>query len=314
MGREVKRAIAPLPDRIVSVSRTAAPTVVPAAPRERGRELWFPMRSLSHALVLAALVIAALIAFSFVRLGGWTYYQTPLRVRGYLPVHRILRPSGRVGELFGIGGFAVMLLTLLYVIRKKLGGKSRLGSMKVWLEFHIFCGVVGPALITLHTSFKFNGVISVAYWAMVLVVLSGFVGRYLFVRIPKTIRGTELSLSEIEERAAELREALAGTGLPAQPLGKIHGFEQASAGRRLRWRRLRRELRQAGVDRDLVENAIALVRERDALLRRIANLSRTKKLFEMWHVFHRPLVYLMLAIAALHIGLAIYFGYSVPGR
>ena len=64
------------------------------------------------------------------------------------------------------------------------------GRMKTWLEVHVFCGIVGPVLVTFHTSFKFNGIVSVAYWSMVAVVLSGFVGRYLYVRIPRSIRGT----------------------------------------------------------------------------------------------------------------------------
>ena len=64
-------------------------------------------------------------------------------------------------------------------------GCANVGSMPLWLEVHIFCGIVGPVLVTFHTSFKFNGIISVAYWSMMAVMLSGFVGRYLYVRIPK---------------------------------------------------------------------------------------------------------------------------------
>ena len=95
---------------------------------------------------------------------------------------------------------------------------------------------------------------------------------------------------------------------------KLEGFEEAAKGRRPRWRRLRRDMRRAGVARGLADEAIGLVRERAMLLRRMAVLGRTKKLFELWHVFHNPLVYVMLGIAAVHISLAIYFGYSIPGR
>ena len=48
-------------------------------------------------------------------------------------------------------------------------------------------------------------------------------------------------------------------------------------------------------------------------MRRIAFLGRTRKLFELWHVLHKPLVYVMLAIAAVHVFVAVYFGYA-PGR
>lgn len=304
MGPEVIGAV---------VSAGRFPAASPSRPAPRSREAWFPMRALINVLVVAGVVIAGVYALVLGPLGGSSYYRAPLGVRGYTKWHPLLRPSGYVGEFFGIVGFVLMLLTMLYVIRKKLAAKSRLGSMKVWLEVHIFFGLVGPALITLHTAFKFNGIISVAYWSMVLVVLSGFVGRYLFVRIPKTIRGTEVSLSEIQERAAELGEDLAGVGLPPELLRRIEG-EEAAAGRRPRWRRLRRDVRRAGVDRGLADEAIRLVRERATLLRRMAMLGRTKKLFELWHVFHKPLVYLMLVIAAVHIGIAIYFGYSFPRR
>jgi hypothetical protein len=285
------------------------------------------MRALSHVLVLAFVVVAVVYAFVYLRAGGGAYYGIPLATRGYAPGHRLLRPAGRYGLLFGISGLALMLVTLLYTLRKKLKTLSRIGSLRIWLEIHIFCGIVGPALITLHTSFKFNGIISVAYWSMVLVVLSGFVGRYLFVRIPKTMRGAELSAGELEERAGEIRAQLAAEGLPpvqldqvetlAAPLSRTDSgaflgdvlFGELRAW--LRLRRLRRRLHAAGVAPDLVTQTVALAGERAALMRRIAFLGRTKKLFELWHVLHKPLVYVMLAIAALHVFVAVYFGYSL---
>ena len=62
-----------------------------------------------------------------------------------------------------------------------------------------------------------------------------------------------------------------------------------------------------------MKQTIALAGERAALMRRIAFLGRTKKLFELWHVLHKPLVYVMLVIATIHVVVAVYFGYS-PGR
>ena len=50
---------------------------------------------------------------------------------------------------------------------------------------------------------------------MVVVVLSGFVGRYLYVRIPKTLRGVELSAADLEARVAEIREPLDPRRTPA---------------------------------------------------------------------------------------------------
>ena len=232
-------------------------------------------------LVLASTTVIAIGAFVLFKLGGLNYYTTPLAARGALKAHKLLRPSGTAGILLGTGGASLMLLTLPYIIRKKIASLAKRGSTQRWLDFHIFCGIVGPALITLHTSFKFNGIISVAYWTMALVVSSGFVGRYLYVRIPRSIRGVELSLDEIQERidglkllADEAEAAYRGTHAMDSEIAALHA-------------------------------------ERALLTRRMKNLSRTKKLFDAWHVFHKPLVYVMFVIAVLHVAIAVYMGYSV---
>lgn len=284
--------------------------------------------ALTNGLLLAGIVSAVFILITLAGFGGWSYYRTPLRVRGYAAPHRFLRPAGQGGQVFGIAGTLLMLATLLYTFRKKLRKHTWLGPQKTWLEAHIFCGLVGPVLITLHTSFKFNGVISVAYWSMVLVVLSGFVGRYLYVRMPRSIRGTELSLEELTQRATELGAEMDETGVPPAMAAKIADFERhALADGELHpsfrglflgdWR-MRRELRglnleirRSGIAPEKLEELLRLIGERTTLLRRIAHLSQTKKLFALWHVFHQPLVYLMLAIAALHIAVALYMGYSL---
>jgi hypothetical protein len=297
----------------------AAPAAPPWPPAPAGRESWLPMSSLSHALALAFLVSLGLVAFVLFRLGGWEYYFAPAATRGYISSHKLLRPAGRVGEMFGIAGLVIMSFTLVYAARKKFRGLSRIGTTKAWLEIHIFCGLVGPVLVTLHTAMKFNGVVSIAYWSMVLVVLSGFVGRYLYVRIPKTLRGSELSLEELDSRAIELKGRLVAEGLPTPLLRRIEELEQGSRssgfllgdfalGRRLA--HLHRELAAAGIAPARLVETDRVIRERMTLLRRIATLDTSKKLFHLWHVFHKPFVYVMLAIAVVHVAVALYFGYA----
>lgn len=273
--------------------------------------------------MVAGAIVAALVLFL---LGGWDYYRTPLSIRGYAQSHKMLRPSGVVGHSLGIAGTLMLFSTLLYLVRKKAKFLARTGSVKGWLEFHIFCGVFGPILITLHTSLKFNGVVSVAYWSMVLVVASGFVGRYLYVRIPKTIRGKELTRAEIEQRARELKAELAERTIPQRIALEIEELEKSlleghesrsslqllldSFRGRLRTAALRRRLRRSGLNREALHRALDLMQERASLLRRIAHLKRTTRLFQIWHVFHRPLVWVMFLIFFVHLGVAIYFGYT----
>jgi hypothetical protein len=282
-----------------------------------GRDPW----SLVNALVLSAVAIAAVTVWVLAGLGGWEYYTTPMRVRGYAPPHRMLKPSGTIAHPLGVAGLLMMVVPVLYAVRKRWAPLARLGSMRGWLEFHIFCGIVGPVLVTFHASFKFNGIISVAYWSMMAVMASGFVGRYLFVRIPKSIRGAELTRDEILARADALEHGLDAAGIGPAVVARMREVERGlepvavasvigPAAVRLRLGRLRRELRRAGIDRALAAGVTASMGERLRLVRRLAYLNRTKRLFAMWHVFHQPLVYVMFAIAALHIGVAVYLGYA----
>ncbi len=282
---------------------------------------------LSLVLVLAGIFCAVVVGGTLWCFGGWEYYRAPLAIRGYMPAHKWLRPSGIIGLPLGVAGAIAMLSTLPYAARKRWRPLTRFGPTSKWLEVHVFFGIVGPVLVTMHTAFKFNGVVAVGYWLMMAVWSSGFVGRYLYVRIPKTIRGVELSRKELEAELIRTREALGMATLPpaarialdefdrsVEPAsGHLPGIVDLLFGElRVRTRLLlmRRHLRTAGADVDAIHAAVARAAEHATLVRRIAHLERTRRLFEYWHVFHRPLVYGMLAIVGLHVGVAIYLGYA----
>ncbi|HEY1305936.1 MAG TPA: hypothetical protein VGF24_20420 [Vicinamibacterales bacterium] len=286
-----------------------------------------PAKALGSVLTIAILFCLVVGGVVFFVLGGWEYYRAPLGTRGYLPEHALLRPSGPVGLTLGVAGVISMLMTLPYAIRKRWRRLAKVGAMKQWLEVHIFFGLVGPVLITLHTSFKFNGIISVGYWLMMTVWTSGFVGRYLYVRIPKTIRGVELSFAQVQENVTRLQQRLQAAKLPAAIRTEIDMFDRAVAPPsggvpgaldlflgelrvRLRLTLLRRHLHAAGADLSAIKALVDLASERATLSRRLAHLQRTRHLFELWHVFHRPLVYGLFAIVVLHVGIALYLGYA----
>jgi len=282
--------------------------------------------ALGHVLVWSAAAIVLFAAFVLYGLGGWDYYRTPVAMRNYAPAYRLLRPSGYAGHLFGVGGFVLMLVPVAYSIRKKMTRLRQAGSIKTWLEVHIFCGILGPVLVTFHTSFKFNGIISVAYWSMVIVGLSGFVGRYLYVRIPRGLRGIELTHDELDARATALNQELAAAALPVALVAKVAAFEERltpPSGKtpslwglflgEITMRRdfvaLQRELEHAGLGADLLHEAAHVIAERAALIRQTAYLEKTKPLFDMWHIFHMPLVYVMFAIVLVHVVVTLYMGY-----
>jgi hypothetical protein len=164
---------------------------------------------------------------------------------------------------------------------------------------------------------------------MVVVVLSGFVGRYLYVRIPRTLRGTELTRTELDSRAEALLGELSRLRDADPWIERVQQIERDTAGEhqrrsfvgllfgevglRLRLRRLAQEMRAGGLSAGVRMSLTALMTERALLVRRIAYLQKTKQAFQLWHVFHLPLVYLLLLIVAGHVALVAYLGY-VPFR
>ena len=310
---------------VTTVARLQAPALKKQATPDRVLSMSAFRSGLSLA-TLSSLVVTVLVLYGF---DGWRYYTTPLATRGYAGAHRLLRPSGAIGQSLGVAGTLLMFMPFVYMVRKRLAMLKAAGNIKTWLEVHIFCGVVGPVLITFHTAFKFNGLVSVAFWSMVIVMLSGFVGRYLYVSIPRSIRGHELTQAELDAEARALLEELSWTTSP-DLMARIEGFERAvvpAAGSRIsiagavagQWR-VKRELRalsraleQPGVAPDGLRHTVHLIAERASLLRRVAYLQQTKRWFELWHVFHLPLVWVMFAIVTLHVGLALYLGY-MPSR
>jgi len=83
--------------------------------------------------------------------------------------------------------------------RKRFRSLHRIGILKHWLEFHIFLCTLGPILVLYHTSFKFGGLVAISFWSMVAVFLSGIIGRFIYIQIPRTIEGRELSEDEVRE-------------------------------------------------------------------------------------------------------------------
>ena len=118
--------------------------------------------------------------------------------------HAIPAAGSLFGHLIGIVGFLLMLMTeTLYSFRKR-SRKARWGSMEAWLQFHIYTGLVGPYMVLLHSSWKFNGLAGATTLLTIIIVISGFVGRYLYTRIPRTMDGTEINTASGQVQSAVL--------------------------------------------------------------------------------------------------------------
>jgi len=131
----------------------------------------------------------------------------------YGAVVYLTREVPPASELFGHGmgiiGFIFMLMTeTLYSLRKR-SRSVKWGRMSVWLQLHIFTGLVGPYMVLLHTSWKFNGIAGATTLLTLIIVISGFIGRYIFTRIPRTMDGLEIEGTLSQEALKQARRLLA---------------------------------------------------------------------------------------------------------
>lgn len=131
-------------------------------------------------------------------------------------VHRDPRfPGSLAGGILGISGAALMLVPLAYLFVKRIPFLKRAFtpavSMRTLLAIHIYAGVLGPILGLLHSGHKFVSPLGISLTIMMIVVaLSGFVGRYLMSRISTDMREQQQLLAGLrvayDRAAAELTQ------------------------------------------------------------------------------------------------------------
>ncbi len=239
---------------------------------------------------------------------GWSFYSASLTERPRHEGWDFWHPGALYGHGLGIIGTVLILLLLLYIPRKRIRSWERFGSLKRWLDVHIWMGIFGPLLIILHSSFKFGGLVSFSFWSMVAVALSGVLGRYLYLQIPRNDEGHELSHNEIQMQLHELSQEAGGAGISNSGSPSSGMLNWLSMD--LRWLfgkgRLLKELREGGTSDP--EHILRLIRKRDLLGRRAASLELARRLLHHWHVFHRPFAFIMILFMVIHVVTVLLFG------
>jgi hypothetical protein len=245
----------------------------------------------------------------------------------YLVVVLVRRSIPGAGELFGhligVAGFVLMLMTeILYSLRKR-SRSARWGRMSAWLKFHIYTGIVGPYLVLLHTSWKFNGLAGVSMLLTVIIVASGFIGRYIYTAVPRSLDGTAPDADDLKRRMgaveAELQRFMNQQPEAAAPLGRLLARpEPASAGASLvfgrmlddanYWRLWQREKRRLpAAARASLSQIERLQVERRTLQRQVDSLVTVRRLLGVWQSIHIPIGVALFTAAFIHAGVALYY-------
>lgn len=259
---------------------------------------------------------------------GYDYYRTPLQERPFLDAHDLLKPTGLIGHGYGIIGSLFLFVGVsTYSLRKRVRRMQNLGKLRNWLHFHIFLCTAGPALVFWHTTLKFNGIVAVAFWSMVIVLASGVLGRYVYNRIPKTEEGHFRNVKFIEREQFKLRSEIqnyielsnsqeaelglqAGTLRFKSPWAALLTAIQFDLKGLVQWRRDQRFLMNLELSSDQKSEVLGLIKTYRWRTRQHFLLEPLQKIFTYWHVFHIPLATIMFIILGVHVVVAILFGYT----
>lgn len=254
--------------------------------------------------VLALLVAAVM---------GWAWW-----VRDY----RYLEAESGAGYALGIIGASMMVVLLLYPLRKRLRFMRGWLQLRHWFSLHMLLGVLGPLCILLHCNFSLGSTNSnVALASMLLVAGSGLVGRYLYGKFHFGLYGQQIGLQQLKTDLDYIYRELKTSSLANPEQAGVKALYDdcseiiESQRRKVSFRELigqRRRLRRmsrlalsaiaindttAATRKQLDDHRRALA----ALLDKLAGLRLFERLFGLWHIVHIPVFLLMIVTVIVHI-------------
>jgi hypothetical protein len=247
------------------------------------------------------------------------FYLIVVALSGSIPAAKEL-----FGHSLGILGLLLMIMTeTLYSLRKR-SRNANWGRMASWLNFHIITGLVGPYLALLHTSWKFNGLAGIVVLLTLLVVLSGFIGRYIYTAVPRTADGVEIESAVIEQQIMQI-QTLMDRWLETQSeetrqlaarvstllvekhteTGWILGRFFSDLRFQQQWKRETRRLAPSA--REQAAQIEKMLRRRRQLDQQVESLTAVRRMLALWHAIHIPFGMALFTASGIHIVAAIYY-------
>ncbi len=250
-------------------------------------------------------------------------------LRGY----DLIDPKDGLGYWLGIIGGSMMLVLILYPLRKRIRALRFLGRTTHWYRIHIILGVLGPLLVLYHSNFSLGSFNSrVALYCMLLVAGSGVIGKHLYARIHNGLYGGKSSLQDLCNNLNKLLQNSHGlaTLLPgfaarlealvAEAQGcsitgtlSVRASVSWSLKKYVMWislsRAARTELRARAAEYPAVAKDIqklekgcsAYIRNFVHLTTRVAQFTLFERISSIWHVLHMPLFFMMVISSLVHV-------------
>ena len=269
---------------------------------------------------------------------GWAmahseYYLLPLPMRPTHPDHTWLRPGMGFGLGMGIACVGLIVLNLLYLVRRNARPALQVGSLKAWMTSHVATGILALLCATLHAAMSPRSTTAGHAWqALVVLLVSGAIGRYVYAAVPRAANGRELDLFELKQQLGrmqaewdagqrrfrdEARRRVTAAIEARQWRAGLPGRIASLVGAQFERRRLARELRalgaSEGVAPDHVEETVELVRRAHHTALVAAHFEDVRALCNSWRYLHRWVAALMVLLVVLHIVYALTYGSFGPG-
>ncbi|MBL4820778.1 MAG: transcriptional regulator [Gammaproteobacteria bacterium] len=244
-----------------------------------------------------------------------------------------LTAENGLGYWLGIIGGSMMLLLLTYSLRKRLSFLKRVLKLKLWFQFHMTLGIVGPLFILFHSNFQRGSLNStVALVCMLLVAGSGVIGRYLYSKIHFGLYGERIRLQQVhkdflllksdmldlvetDEQSKEVEnlfvtlESLIQTHTNNSGDVSVRESRQSAEKVSTLLGNIVSQLESYHREKTGAHQAVDVVSDRlstyssilQVALRRLPGLQRSERLFSLWHVIHLPVFGLMIITAITHV-------------
>jgi len=235
-----------------------------------------------------------------------------------------------LGYTLGVIALLIIIFLIIFGIRKR-NYKSNLGDLKHWLSAHVWFGLALVVIATLHTGFQFGfNIHTVAYVLMMLVVVSGIWGVYMYLNYPpllsdllnsKTIVQQGEVLIAIDQSAYQMLGTL--SDLDEATRVRIEDLLNAAANEPiiLQWSdRLKtdvtktktyfamQELESLFLTGEVsVRNLSLAMVKRVNHLQQIRDFIQLKTLMSFWLLFHVPISIGLLAALTAHIFSVFYY-------
>ncbi|MBL4575834.1 MAG: hypothetical protein JKY51_07025 [Opitutaceae bacterium] len=263
---------------------------------------------------------------------GFAFLSIALVVWGWgIGLENYISPEFGIGYALGLTGGCMMLIMLMYSLRKRIPVMRRWGNIKYWFQMHMMLGVLGPICILYHCAFSLGSMNSnIALYSMLLVAGSGLVGRYIYRQIHKGLYGEKESLKGLKDKimssSSELdalferfsilkRFVFRMDDLMDQPplLTSIFLLMKNSFTTRIAYYQGSKALHRAII---IVSNKEGwskkkkqqyFVQTKNLLLnyyrtyRKVNGFHVYERLFSIWHVLHIPLFIMMILTGFVHV-------------